>query len=275
MARIVIALGPGTASSGGIELVRHLSRDPGAELLGLLIEDVSVLEHARSHLAREVLLSGLERPLEEKLLEKQIRAQLAGVRARFENLARQLGLRHGFHVMRGEMISELIKGAAGAHTLVVDVQTIHQHVSFSASVARLVAVETPALLFAKERWSSGAGILAVVEDEASAEAVLAAALPLGASMNSPVTVLVPGADPDAETDAEIALHAKIAAIYSASGQKLDPVVTGNPALAADVARAARNAHAGLLVMQRGPRREEAALVAELLEKTPSSLLLVN
>lgn len=271
MARIVIALDPGTASAAGLELVGYLSRDSGAELLGVLIEDVSVLEHAQSHLAREVLLSGVERQLEAAVLEKQMRAQAAGARARFEQMASRLGLRHGFHATRGEMIGELIKSASGAQTLVVDVRTIHQHVSFSASIERLMAARTPALLFAKERWAPGSGILAVVDDEMSAEAVLGTALRLGASSRSPVTVLVP----TAADETEEALLDQVAAICGTHGCNVDHVVTADVALSDSIVRAAAKAHAGLLVMQRREDGQEAALVAELLDRTASSLLLVS
>jgi hypothetical protein len=271
MARIVIALDPGTASAAGLELVRHLSQDSGAELLGVLIEDVAVLEHAQSHLAREVLLSGVERQLEAAVLEKQIRAQAASARARFEQLARRLGLRHGFLAARGEMIGELIKSASGAQTLVVDVRTIHQHVSFSASIKRLIAARMPALLFAKERWTQGSGILAIVEDETGAEAVLGAALRIGASSRSPVTVLVPTAGEEAAD----ALLGKVAAICATHGCNVDHVVAADVALADSIVRAAAQARAGLLVMQRREDGQEAVLVAELLDRTASSLLLVS
>lgn len=278
MARIVIALDPGTASVGWLEFVRHLNPDKGAELLGLLVEDIAVLEHGRSHLAREVLLSGAERELQEDVLEKQIRAQVSAARARFERSAGRLGLRHGFHVIRGELVSELIKSASGAQTLVVDVRAIHQHVSFPASIERLIAVETPALLFAKERWTPGSGILAVVEDEVSADPVLAAALPLGASSRSPVTVLVPAPASqtgESESGAPDALIRNIAAICDRHGCVLDHVVTTDLTQPGPIIRAAASARAGLIVMKRREKGQDAALVAELLDRTASSLLLLR
>src|SRR5690606_10436723 len=111
--RIVVALDPAGGAEAAVEIAALVSSGT-AEVVGLLVEDVRVLEHARSPLAREIVPSGRDRSLDRNLLERQFRARSAAVRARFEDAAARLGLRHAFHVARGDPLAEVARGAAGA-----------------------------------------------------------------------------------------------------------------------------------------------------------------
>ena len=118
-ARIVIALDAAAQHATALDIVRCMISETFPELLGLFVEDVRLLEHAHSRLAREVVLSGAERPLELGALSRQLRAQSEQVRRSFEAAAATLGLPHTFQVARGEFLAALANRAAEAEALVV------------------------------------------------------------------------------------------------------------------------------------------------------------
>ncbi len=117
--RVVVALDAGDGRDFALELARHVSESVSPELLGLFIENVRLLDYARSRLAREITRTGLERPLSRELLERRIRSQSAQAKLHFEQAATRLGLSCSFRVTRGEMAAELLAEAAEAEALVL------------------------------------------------------------------------------------------------------------------------------------------------------------
>ncbi len=168
--RLLVALAPRGGNGLELDLCLTLASAAPAELLGLLVEDPRPLALAGSRLAREVVLSGLERPLEPAALERQLRAQAGQVRRRFESAAARLGWRHDFRVVRGELLDEIERAAAAADALVVD--AMHRAGApnpwSAADLRRLARTPLEALLLLREGWSAGREIVVVLSDEAEA-----------------------------------------------------------------------------------------------------------
>jgi nucleotide-binding universal stress UspA family protein len=275
VSKVVIALDPADPSDFALEIARHLLGDLPTELLGLFIEDTLLLQHAGSRLAREVVLSGRERPLDPAALERQIRAQSAQVRACFERAAARLGLPHAFQVRRGEIVPELARQAAEAEALIVGLgkEAFGPRAWGGAAIQQLAGAPLRLLLFAREGWLAGSGILAVIEDVARATAILENAALLASHSGSPLTLLLTG---EAANEGE-RLVARLSAAVQARGRpELRGEVMTAPSFGAEpILQAARSRNARLLVLpaRRSPRDVE--LVVELLRKIRSAVMLVG
>lgn len=193
--RIVVAMDPGAPSDLPIDIVEQLWLDPTPELVGLFVEDARLLAHAASGIAREVVFAGGARLLESSALARHLRARATEVRLRFEARARALGLEHAFEVRRGDVVGQVLESAAGAAALVVGVgAAAAARAWWSEALVRLAEAPLPALLFAREGWSTGHGIVALVERADATASALHAGIALAARSRSPLSVLVAATD---------------------------------------------------------------------------------
>lgn len=268
--RIVVALD--RVDTPALDILRCLVSETFRQLHGLYVEDTRLLEHARSRLAREVLLSGAERPLEAEALRGQLRAQAELVRRHVQQWAIELGLPFSFQVTEGEPLKEMGRVAAEADSLVVSLNTESResHVRWSAAIQELVRLPIRMLLFARRGWLTGKGVLAVVEEGPSAATVPALAGQLAQRSHSPLSFLVEVTDGDEQR--------RVEDVESAAARDPD-----HPASIAVVEQldddtivaAAHEADARLVVL---PWREELTrsdLFSRLLKNVGSAILLVK
>lgn len=113
--RILVALDLSEDSLAALEASAELAQALGAELMGLYVEDQSVLHLTRLPFAREVdALSGHARPLESRALEGQLRS--AGTRARnaLEAAASRRSVAWSFRTVRGKVSAEIRRAAREA-----------------------------------------------------------------------------------------------------------------------------------------------------------------
>jgi hypothetical protein len=264
VSRVVVALDPAGGAEFALDIAAFVSGGT-FEIVGLFVEDIRLLEHARSPLAREIVLSGRDRSLNCESLERQIRARAAAVRTRFEDAAAKLGLRHVFQVARGDVLAEVARGAAGADVLVVSLgaETGRPASWWGTPLEQLVREPFPALLFARERWPAG-GILVAIERPERALAALKIAARLAKRSRAPLSILAAGAAL-AELD--------IAAIVRTEGIEAPVLVRAEPIAAETIARAARGSRLVLL-----PSRDtvsDEALIGALLAKVHAPLMLIR
>ncbi|MBN1236993.1 MAG: hypothetical protein JXB36_00755 [Gammaproteobacteria bacterium] len=198
--RVLVALTAATGVSESLDLCLHLLEQTPAELLGLRVEDASLLAHARSGLAREVALSGLERPLDPVRLDRQLRAQTAALRSAFERDAARLGLGHVFEVVRGDPLAELKRAALTADALLLDAAARARYRRGEwpeAALRELAATPLRRIAFAGEGWRLRTEIVVIAEQAPLAGptgAALSAALGVARRTRSPLRVLLLAAD---------------------------------------------------------------------------------
>ncbi|HEU4618286.1 MAG TPA: hypothetical protein VFV10_09605 [Gammaproteobacteria bacterium] len=270
-AHLLIALSAESRDDFELSLCRHLVGEIEADLLGLLIEDARIEAHARSRLAREIVLSGEARRLEAATLERQRRARAAAMRRRFEEAAARLGWRHDFRVVRGDPLAELLTAAAEADVMILPGAEAGAGAAAwsAADLRRLAAGRLRALLLARPGWARGREIVAVLTGEADAAlspgSVLGTALGLANETHSTLTVVLAG--PAA------ALAERVAAALPASGaEPLFGRILAVPDVAA-VADALRTRGVRMLVLSAATAEEERAVAALL--RLSSSLLWIR
>jgi hypothetical protein len=267
VARLLIALPAEGRQDFEPALFRLLVGEMRAELQALLIEDVRLTAHAGSRLAREIVLSGQERPLEPATLERQWRARAAVTRRRFEAAAATLGWRHDFRIVRGEPLAELEAAAGGVDVMIVtaaDPATGSRAWS-AADLHRLAAGRLRALHVARAGWTRGREIIAVLTEEADAElkpaSVLGTALRLANETGSTLGIVLAG---------RAAALAGLVAAELPEAFARERTIVAVPGTRG-VAAALRGRNARLLVLPAATADDEE-LVAALLAQLSSSLL---
>lgn len=270
-ARIVLALDSAAPEGLALDIIRCMARDRLDELLGLVIEDAHVLQHARSGLAREILHSGTEHALETATLARQLRAQSEATRRRFESAAARLGIRCRSEVTQGEVLDELSRCAALGESLVVSeaLEAAGHRPTWRRVLGALPPAQMRSVLFARAGWATGGSVLAVIDEPSSAEALLRSATLLAEHSRSPLRVVLA---PKAGSDRE----ALIAAVEKArtTNRSLPPVY-GLTGTAEALSAAARRERARLIVVAWGEHVDESESLALLFASTRSAILLLR
>jgi hypothetical protein len=271
--RVLIALAAADAREFALDLARFVSLTATPELLGLFVESTRLLEHASSRLAREIMLTGRERPLERAVLERQLRAESAQARAGFEAEAARLGLTYTFQVARGDFGAELASRAAEAEALVVSLAREARRADFwlGATLRELLATALPMVLLAREGWLSGRSIVVLIEEPHGAELALEAAARFVKHSRSPLSVLLTGAAASAYEQNPAELIGEL----ESRGLGPSTILAVGKSEPGTIARAARACRARLIVLPAPGADADTALVEELLRRLPSALLLVK
>lgn len=106
--RILVALDASPPSEAALEGAARLATRLEAELLGLFVEDIDLLNLAGLPFARESCFSfALSRRLMAEDMERALRAQAGRARALLEETATRQSLRWSFRVVRGRIAEEL------------------------------------------------------------------------------------------------------------------------------------------------------------------------
>ncbi|MCI0654328.1 MAG: hypothetical protein L0Y38_02435 [Methylococcaceae bacterium] len=270
--RIIVALDSVEPRDVALEIARQLQFAREREFLGLFIEDTHVLDHARSRLAKEVMLSGTERPLNRNTLERQMRAQSTQVRQRFEAAASQLGLRHTFRVARGEFLAELLEQAVDADALVLSLtkNAIRLHELVGTAMERLSTAALPLLLLAREGWFSGLSILALVADPKLEIQALQTAARFAKRSKSALKIILTG-EALAERDSWLP---KFSLDLHAEGVNLAAIIPMARLSGPAILQVARNHQARLLVVPSSlPLSHD--LIVEISKKIASALMVIR
>lgn len=116
--RILVALDASPESLGSVEAAAELAAAMHAELLGLFVEDLELLELATNPFARQMdLLTATLRPLERPVVERRLRLAAERARSALERTAGRRGITWSFRVRQGRVAAE-IEAAAGDVDLV-------------------------------------------------------------------------------------------------------------------------------------------------------------
>jgi len=272
--RILVALSATADTRVELELYRYLLGDAAPELVGLVVEDPALLAHAGSRLAREIVLSGVERRLDPEALERELRARSAAWRRALEAESARLGVRIALETVRDERRRALARAAERADALVVDSAALRDALAIWGALPPSAPLHT--LVLTPGRVPAG-GIIVVVDDDdlvAGDDSALAAALRLARRTGAPLTVLdVARADATARPQRRIGelreLGVRVESYVAIEGARIDartlamhaahagllvlpPAASADPDLVAELAARLR----GALMLRRGPRAGE-------------------
>lgn len=118
--RIVVALDASPASRYAIQTAVDLAARFDAELIGLFVEDINLLQVTRLPFVREVRSFSLTaRRLDAGDLRRQLRAQAEQMRQTLAMAAELRGISWEFRVKRGSVVSEIMTAGLDADLMVI------------------------------------------------------------------------------------------------------------------------------------------------------------
>lgn len=264
-ARIWVALSATADARIGLELFRYLLGDAPPEIVGLVVEDPALLALAGSPLAREILLSGLERRLELDALERQLRARAAEWRRALEAESARLGVRVALETVREERRAALARAAERADALIVEAGAVRDALEVWTALPPHAPLRT---LVLRSELPPGTDIVVVTDEAASgaaADSSLAAALRVARRTGARLTVLDVARrhTPEALARELVELGVRLGVYAPLEAGRIDA-----PTLAAYAA------HAALLVLPAAPSADPV-LVTELAARLRGALMLLR
>lgn len=166
--RIILGLDPSVRTSTALDVVRCIVPENVTELLSVFVTDVELLAHARSRLAREVLLSGTARRLDSEAVGRQMRALSSRARRELDAGAARLGLQHSFRFAYNETLNELATEAREADTLVITLSEASGVApTLRSALEKLMVARLRILMFAREAWQRERTIALIVDTSES------------------------------------------------------------------------------------------------------------
>jgi nucleotide-binding universal stress UspA family protein len=199
--RILVALDATRASLEALEQAATLAQRLEAELVGMFVEDIGLLNLASLPFAREVNPLGFAgRALDTATVEKDLKLQAARARRALAEIADRLHLRWEFQVTRGKADVELLAATARADMVALaKAGSIRQ--ARLGHVSRAIAESLPCsvLLAAPEPPAHRHRVAVVFDAGAAAAAALRVAIKLATGNGRPLSVLVPSAPSEKET----------------------------------------------------------------------------
>lgn len=190
--RILVALDASPHSLAALEAAAELAARLKAELLGLFVEDVTLLRLTELPFSQEIgLFSTTRRQLGSAQLERQFRAQAGRMRQRLARIAGREQIPWSFRVVRGVIASELLQAALEADLLILGRTggslTKRRRLG---STARAILTQAPHLtLILQHGTRLGLPVVVVYDGSVAAQRALAVAAYLVQEQNSYLRVL--------------------------------------------------------------------------------------
>ncbi len=267
--RILVALDATPPSEATLEGVARLAVRAEAELLGLFVEDIDLLNLAGLPFARESCLSfALSRPLLTENVERALRAQAGRARALLEKTALRQSLRWSFRVVRGRMAEEL-QSASGQADLIAFGLPVHARAGTGTpAIARTVS--RPILFL--PRGATLRPPFAVVFDrgEAARRALALAAQLAGGEQQGVAVLVAPGGDAETlELEKQAAILLRDHRVPVESIRRLPAPTTAGLLSVLDAA------HLGTLILPAGLDWLTHEALDDLLEAAGVAVLLVR
>lgn len=271
--RILVALDASRDSLAALEAAADLARVFKAELLGLFVEDVHLLEAARLPFTREIRYpSAAELALEATSLEQALRSQASEARGALEAAARRVAVRHSFRIARGEVETTVLAAAREVDLLVLGrVSRPARARARMGSTARAAVTAPGTVLLSRNGWVLKQPVALAYSGSAPSDRALRLAAGLaGAEGGKLIVLLAPAGAEDTK-----ALEARAAALLEQEGAAARYEATPG-AGAGELCRAAHAAGAGMLVLAGDSPllRKEGGLEA-LLDEAGCPVLIVR
>lgn len=270
--RILVTVDASPHSLAALEATAELAARMQAELLGLFVEDVNLLQLAGLPFVRVASRASAElRPVDSQTMERALRVQAEQARRSLEAAAARRRLHWSFRVVRGEVVAEVLAAAGEADLVSLGPLGSLLGKAGAGGAARAVAAQAPrSVLVLRNGIKPGQPVVTVYDGSPTGWRALAVAVQVAAADSGRITVLIPAESPEAarplleEADAWLAARGRRAA-YRRIG-RLD---------AREIARAVRAERGGVLVLGAEHLPAQAAEAQALLDELDGPLLVVR
>ena len=140
--RILVGVDASTHSIAAIDEAVRLAARLQAELEGVFVEDINLVNLAGLPFAREVMrLTATDRPLDRTAMDRQLRVVGGIARAALALAAQAAHVAWSFRVVRGRVIHELLDAARGADLLTIGLSSQEANVRGQLGSTARAAIE--------------------------------------------------------------------------------------------------------------------------------------
>lgn len=174
--RMLVALAPSFNTVTTLEAAAALAGRLQAELTGLFIEDIRLLQLASLPFTREVDAgSGQQRSLSSRSMSRSLRAQAVRARAVLQDVATRHRVSSRFHTTRGEMLAEIISASREVDVMVVGVERYAGAERLRTTISGVVSQCRCAVMLVQEEATKGENIIVLYDGTSAADTALALA----------------------------------------------------------------------------------------------------
>lgn len=198
--RILVTLDASRRSLAALEATAELAARMQAELLGLFVEDINLLQLAGLPFARVTSYASAElRPVDSTTMERALRVQAEQARRSLEATAERRQLRWSFRVVRGEVVAEVLAAAVEADLISLGpVGSLLGSGARAGAAAWAVAVQAPrSVLVLRNGIRPGQPVVTVYDGSFAALQALAVAAQVAEADGGRITVLILADSPEA------------------------------------------------------------------------------
>lgn len=278
--RLLVVFDPAFENLSAMDALASLAARLHAELAGLFVEDSDLLRLGGNPLAGAVSrFSGLSRALDEDVLRRAMKVQMATLRAAVEKAARARRVRSSFEIRQGRLAAEVLASSEAADLVVVDWSCGDVVLRSAAggsrtrpsATARSIAESAgrPVLLL-RRGTPLGGPILVAYDGGPQSEMALEMALGLAGDEGGDLEIVFLTSSLAKVAEWQV----RVAERLSGHDFRIDFLQMPHAGLE-DLFREARRRHASLLVLEAGLPFLEGQAAAELLARMDCSVLLVR
>ncbi len=268
--RILVALDASPPSLAALRAAAELAANLDAELVGLYVEDITLLRFADLPFAREMgTLTRAPRKIDREQVEQQLRSQARQARRALEALAQREHLRWSFRVAQGIIARELLSAAEESDLIIIG-KTGWSRGRGLGSTARVVLSQSSQTLVIRQDAHLGlpVGVLYDGSELAQRALEMAAYLLRNREGFLVVVILARSLEEARRAQGQISpalrrqhLHVHYRWLLDANTRKLDDILIAE--------------RAGVLVVPGETEILQGEALAELLEKTDIPVLVIR
>jgi len=271
--RILVALDASRESQVALAAAAGLARQLDAELMGLFIEDIDLLNLAALPFSREIpVLSLSGRDLDLARTERELRFRAAAARRDLAAMADRFHLPWSFRVSRGHVDTELLNAAQEADLIAVGkgARPISARAWLGSTGRAIVTGAAQSVLFAARVDSPADAPVAILYEKGGRSAAIAFAARLAERDRRRLIIFVLGDSESALVQQEISVNRQLRA-FSASAA----ILPMRPSEPTSLWQALQAKSPNLLILDALPKLLPEVTLELLVEKSNCSLLLLR
>ena len=271
--RILVALDASRESDAALAAAAELAQQLDAELMGLFIEDIDLLNLAALPFSREVAVLSLSgRGLDPERVARELRSKAAAARRALAALAEEHHLQWSFRIARGHVDAELLTASREADLVAVGKGTrpLSGKARLGSTGRAMVIQATRSVLLAAGIGGPADAPVAIVYEGSGDSAALALAARLAESDRRHLVVFVLGDSQPSFAQREVSIRQQLRALGVSAA-----ILRLQTSDAAGLLYALQSRPLSLLILDAIPKLLSDVTLDLLVEKCSCSLLLLR
>jgi hypothetical protein len=271
--RILISLSHSVSPAGVEAALASVWIHEPAEITGLFIEDLDVLNLGHLRVSREVRFADASARIPDAAdMERQVQAYARRVRAAFETQVRSMNVTSSFRVTRGTLQSCLQEACADIDMLVIPAarEWMGQRILLRSHLPNLISGGPRTVILANPAPRARGGVAVLFEDTDAGRAALRTAVDISEAKKLAMTVLLPAVDAENLQRLHGAAKEVIGDCANVNFHRIASEID-----ATEIANATRRIAARALILPRDGIEARRRTAVDVLQKVDCSVILTG